>query len=89
MEYLNTLGQFSQVFALNVIVGLEKDFPQSALAYRIVLEVEFVESMKRVLVGMHVERIDGEVVGRQIQTLKHLSEGQMLVVTIQTDVLLI
>lgn len=53
------------------VVGLEKNFSQAALARRVVLEVEAVETVEGV-VGVHVQRVDAQVVGIKPQRLEHL-----------------
>ena len=49
--------------------------------------VELVEAVERVLVRVHVERVDGEVVRRQIERLEDLREGEVLAVAVDDDVL--
>ena len=87
---LRTLGDLGEITTFDVIVALEEDLPQSRLSERVVLEIEFVEAMERVLMGLselmsrrqdsrerwtnvHVERIDGEIVSREIERFKDLS----------------
>ena len=53
------------------VVGLEKNFSQAALARRVVLEVEAVETVEGV-VGVHVQRVDAQVVGGEAEGLEHL-----------------
>jgi hypothetical protein len=43
-----TLGEFSKIAALNVIICLEEDFTESRFADRIILQVEFIKAVKRV-----------------------------------------
>lgn len=71
VDYL--LGDLGEITTFDVIVALEEDLPQSRLSERVVLEIEFVEAMERVLMGVHVERIDGEIVSREIERFKDLS----------------
>ena len=61
-----TFGKFRQIFPFNEIIRFQEDFSKARLPDRIVLEVELVESMEGVLVGMHIERIDGQLVCSQI-----------------------
>src|SRR5262245_55119756 len=82
-----TAREFRQVAALDQVVGLEKDLAQPRLADRVVLEVELVEPMERVLVRVHVERVDAEVVGRQAQRLKHLAQREVFPVAKDDHVL--
>lgn len=43
--------------------------------------------MERVLVRMHIERVDREIVGRQVERLEHLSQRQVLAVSENDDLL--
>mmetsp|Transcript_16122 Transcript_16122/g.27215 ORF Transcript_16122/g.27215 Transcript_16122/m.27215 type:complete len:264 (-) Transcript_16122:200-991(-) len=69
------LGDLRQVAAANDVFGLEEYFAQSALARGVVLEVESVEAVEGV-VGVHVERVDGQVVGSEVQRHKHLAQSE-------------
>lgn len=51
---VRTSRQLSEISPLNVVVGLQENLPQSGLSDRIVLQVEFVESMERIIMGVHV-----------------------------------
>ena len=51
---VRTSCQLSEISPLNVVVGLQENLPQSGLSDRIVLQVEFVESMERIIMGVHV-----------------------------------
>jgi hypothetical protein len=54
------------------VVLLDEDLAQPALAAGVVFEVELVKAVERVFVGVHVERVDVEVVARHRQRVKHL-----------------
>lgn len=47
---------------LDKIVLLQKNLPEPALSTGIVLQVEFVKTMERVFVRMHIKQIDIEVI---------------------------
>lgn len=49
---LFTFGDFSQVFPLHIVVGFHKDFTETRLTNRVILEIEFVKAMERVLVSL-------------------------------------
>ena len=82
-----TLRQLRQIPALHVVVRLEEDLAQPRLADRVVLEIEFVEAMERVLMCVHIERVDGEVVRGQIERLENLRESEVLAVAEDDNVL--
>jgi hypothetical protein len=52
---------------------LNKDLAQAGLAERVVLEVKLVEAVKDGLVGVHVQRVDIQVIPGELQRLKYLS----------------
>lgn len=60
-----------QILSRDEIVGFEENFPQTALSRRIVLEVEPVEAVEGV-VGVHVQRVDAQVIGGEAEGLEHL-----------------
>ena len=60
-----------QILARDEVVGFEEDFPQATLPCRIVLEVEPVEAVEGV-VGVHIQRVDAQVVGGEAEGLEHL-----------------
>lgn len=35
--------------------------------------------------SMHIERVDTQIVSRQVQTIEHLSEGEILFISIDDD----
>ena len=47
-----TAGQLGEVAALDVVVGFEEDLTQARLADRVVLEVELIEPVERVDMGL-------------------------------------
>ena len=53
-DLVDTFGQLGQVRALDVIIGFQKDFSETALSDRIVFQVEVVKTMKRIFVGLCV-----------------------------------
>lgn len=54
MDPIFTLSQFCQIPTADMVVRLQKDFPQTRLSDRVVFEVEFVEAVEGILVGMHI-----------------------------------
>mmetsp|Transcript_1918 Transcript_1918/g.6623 ORF Transcript_1918/g.6623 Transcript_1918/m.6623 type:complete len:203 (+) Transcript_1918:622-1230(+) len=68
------LGHLGNVAPGDEVVRLEEDLAQAALACGVVLEVELVEAVEGV-VGVHVQRVDGQIVRRQTQRLEHLPQG--------------
>ena len=62
-----TLGKLGKVETIDAIVDLQKYFSQTGLSDRVILEVELVESVERVLVSMHVERVDGKIICTQFE----------------------
>lgn len=64
------------------VVLLYEYLPQPGLAARVVLEVELVEAVEGVLVGVDVQQVDVEVVARQVEGLEDLREGEVLAVPI-------
>ena len=81
------MSQLSKIATLDQVVGLHEDLSQARLSDGIVLQIELVESMERVLMRVHVERVDGQVVGRQIKRLEDLLQRKLLAVTKDDDVL--
>ena len=72
---------------MDTIVGLQEDLPQSRLPDRIVLQVEFVESMERVIVGVHIQGVDRELVGGETETLEYFVQCELLAITEDDDIL--
>ena len=73
LEIANHLARdLGEVAPLDVVVRLEEDFAQLGLANRVVLEVEAVEAVERVLVRMHAQRVDAQVVRSQLERVKHV-----------------
>ena len=70
---------------MNVVVCFEEDCTQTRLSDRVVFEVEFVETMERVGVSVHIKCVDREVVCSQVNTFKNLSQSQMLAVTVKDN----
>mmetsp|Transcript_13764 Transcript_13764/g.38842 ORF Transcript_13764/g.38842 Transcript_13764/m.38842 type:complete len:802 (-) Transcript_13764:162-2567(-) len=77
------LGDSRQELALDVVVRLQKDLPQSGFPRWIELLVELVKPVKggvlRVM-RVHVENVDVEVVRRKPKRLEDLLQGQHLAV---------
>ena len=67
-----TLSKFGKVASINAIIDLQKDLPKPRFSDRVVLEVEFIKPVERVLMGVHIERVDGQIVGAQLQRLENL-----------------
>lgn len=59
-----------EVSAADEVVRLQEDFPQPGLARRVVLQVEPVETLERVRVRVHVQRVDGQVIRGEAQHLQ-------------------
>lgn len=57
---------------------LDEDLAEARLAEGVVLEVEAIEAVEDGFVGVHVERVDAEVVARQPQRLEDLEEREKL-----------
>lgn len=66
-----TLSQLGQVFPLQQVVGLQEDFSQSGTTGGIVSVVEPIKSVE-LLVRVHVQRVDRQVVSREFERIKHL-----------------
>lgn len=69
-----------EIATFDEIVGLEKYLAQSRLADGIVFEIELVEAVKDAIVCVHVQSIDGQIIGGQSDALKHLLQRQVFVV---------
>ena len=54
-----TSGQLGKVPSLNIIIRLQEDLPQSRFSNGIVLQIEFIETMEGIVMGVHIEGIDG------------------------------
>ena len=61
---------------------LDENLAKSALSARVVLQVEPVEPVKRVFIGVHVQRVHVEVVGTEVDGLEHLAQVQKLAVAV-------
>jgi hypothetical protein len=81
------MRQLGKVPAVDEVVRLQEDLAESALADRIVFEVELIEPVETVLMRMHVERVDGEVVRGQVQRLEDLLESELFAVAEDDDIL--
>lgn len=55
---ISTFRQFSQIATVNEVVSFEEYFTQPGFSNWIILEIEFVESMERILMSVHVKGID-------------------------------
>lgn len=62
--YRTTLREFCQIPSLNKVICLQEYLSESRFTNRVVLKVKLVESMERILVSMHIQCIDGKVIGR-------------------------
>ena len=67
-----TLGKLCKIAALDIVVCLEKYLTQSRFAYRVIFQVELVEAMERILMCMHVEGINRQIIRCQCERLKYL-----------------
>mmetsp|Transcript_19321 Transcript_19321/g.48599 ORF Transcript_19321/g.48599 Transcript_19321/m.48599 type:complete len:215 (+) Transcript_19321:1032-1676(+) len=66
--------------AMDDVVALDEDLAEARLPAGVILQVELVKAVEDVLVGVHIEGVDVEVVRRQVQALKNLFQGQVLAV---------
>lgn len=82
-----TLGQLGQVFPLEQIISLQEDFTQTRRSSGVVSIIESVESVE-LLVRMHVERIDRQIVRGQVERFEYFLQGQVLAITVNDDFLL-
>ena len=64
--YRTTFREFCQIPSLNKVICLQEYLPESRFTNRVVLEIKLIETMERVLVSMHIQRIDGKVISRQV-----------------------
>jgi hypothetical protein len=53
-----TLSQFGQITATNMVVCLQENLSQTGLSDRVVFEIELVEAVEGILVGMHIQGVD-------------------------------
>ena len=67
---LHTLRQLGQISSLNIIICLEKNFPQTRFPDGVIFKIELVEPMERVLVGMHIKCVDGKIVCGEFERFK-------------------
>lgn len=82
-----TLGNLGQVSSINIVIRLEENLSQARLSDGIVLQIELIEPMERVLVGVHVESIDREVVGGELQRFEDLLQSEFVPITVDYKVL--
>jgi hypothetical protein len=83
----HTLGEFCEISAADEIICFQKDGSQPGFSDRIVFQVEFVESMEGIVMSMHIQRIDRQIVGGQMQRFKYLTKGQMFSISKNNDFL--
>lgn len=74
------LSQLGQVAATDDVVRLQEDFSQFTLARRVKLQIESIKTMK-CIIGMHIKRINRQIVGGEIQGLEYLAQSQILTVS--------
>lgn len=82
-----TFREFSQVASLDVVVSFEENLSQTGFANWVILQVEFVEPMEGILMSMHVQCVDRQVVGCQLQRFEHLRECELVPISEDDDVL--
>ena len=75
------LQNLCEKFPSNEVVRLEKDVAQRTLSQRIVLRVELVETMERIVMRMHIKRVDRQIVRSQVERLEDLGERQGCAIT--------
>jgi len=81
-----TLSQLSEIFPLEQVVRLEEDFSETGRPSWVVPIIEPIETVK-LLMRVHVQRVDGKIVCSQVERLEHLLEGQVLAVTVNDNLL--
>jgi len=54
-----TSSDLSKVSTIDLIINFQENLSQPGLADRIILQVEFIEPMEGILMGVHVEGVDG------------------------------
>jgi hypothetical protein len=59
MGGVRTSGEFSKISSVDKVIDLQEYLSKPRFSDWVVFEVEFVEPVKRVLVSVHVKRIDG------------------------------
>ena len=64
------------------VILLDENLAEPGLSARVVLEVKPVEPVERVLVRVHVQRVDVEVVGAQVDALENLAKVEKFAVAI-------
>lgn len=82
-----TFRELSQISSFNQVIRFQEDFPQARFPNWVILQVEFVEPMEGILVGVHIQRIDRKVVGGKLERFKHLRKSKMFLVTEDNDIL--
>lgn len=67
----NLLYYVGEIFTVRIVICLEEDLPEPALADRIVFRVELVEPMEGIPISVHVQHVHGQIVRGQIHGLKN------------------
>jgi hypothetical protein len=85
LEVGDELGrELGEVLALEEVVGLEEDLPQTRRPGGVVAVVEAVEAVE-LLVRVHVERVDAQVIRGEVERVKHLAQRQVLAVAVDDN----
>ena len=82
-----TFRELSQVSALDQVVRFQEDFPQTRFSNWVILQIEFVETVEGVLVGMHIQCIDRKVIGGKLERFEHLGKRKIFLVTEDNNIL--
>jgi hypothetical protein len=59
--------ELGKIAPLDVIIGLQKHLAKPGFPNWVILKVELVEAMKGIRMRVHVQRVYGEIVRREIQ----------------------
>lgn len=66
---------------MNHVVCLQKDLAKTRFSHRVVLEIEAIESVEDLWVGVNIESINAQIMRRKLQTLKNFPQSQVLAIT--------
>jgi len=63
------------------IICLQEDFSKTRFSYRRVLQIETIETMKGILMRVHIQSIDRKIVRSEVEGFKHLPKRQMFAIS--------
>lgn len=86
MEH-QTLSQLGQVASLDIIVRFEEDLSKPGLSNGIILQIEFVKPMERILMRMHIQCVDRQIIGGEVEWLENLSQREFFFISENNNVL--